>query len=52
VGANVLSAKPEGQFYDEEAELENALDESTCYGRKCFGFSMLILAVVCMLGAS
>ncbi|CAM6110153.1 unnamed protein product [Calypogeia fissa] len=55
VGAFFLSAKVVGQFYDEEAELYHAardVDAHTCIGRKCFGYSMLVLAIVCMLGAS
>lgn len=55
VGAFVLSAKVVGQFYDEEAEVYHVVGdagEQTCLGRRCFEFSMLILAVVCLLGAA
>lgn len=55
VGAYILSAKIVGHFYDEEADLYHPAgddDENSCLGRQCFGFSLLILAIVCILGAS
>lgn len=61
IGAYLLSAKLVGYLYDREVlyyhkkfpdMVWNDDDENTCYGQRCFGFSLLLLALVCLSGAT
>jgi hypothetical protein len=61
IGAYLLSAKLVGYLYDREVlyyhkkfpdMVWNNDDENTCYGQRCFGFSLLLLALVCLSGAT
>lgn len=59
LGAYILSAKVVGVLYDREVanyhsrfpnRQWNLDDINTCYGQRCFGFSLVFLALVCLVG--
>ncbi|XP_024529459.1 protein NUCLEAR FUSION DEFECTIVE 4 isoform X2 [Selaginella moellendorffii] len=63
LGSYILSAKVMGSLYDEEAALYRQKsggasvsaggdDLNNCYGSKCFGFGLVALALVSLIGAA